>query len=196
MNYPQGPGPYPQNVPPQYGQPQYGQPQYGQPPGPYQPHPQAPQAPPPYPPRQPANVQPPGPQGYGQPAEGIALNTQFFPLSFMMALIKPKIVVDGYEVPVVGWGRTVVPARPGPHHVHVHVPYWLPQQIGPADTSVDVYPGRLVELEYKAPVWGFSPGSLGTPPQSYNGVGITIAIMAASLLLAVVLPLIMMLASL
>ncbi len=27
----------------------------------------------------------------------------------------------------------------------------------------------MVELEYKAPVWTFSPGSLGPPPQTYNG---------------------------
>src|SRR4051794_37954119 len=120
MNYPQGPGPYP---PPQHGQPhrpsyqpappgQYQSPPpvYRPPQGPYQPHPQAPA----YPPQQPANVQPYAPQGYGQPTEGIAVNTQFFPLSFMLLLFKPKIRVDGYEAPATGWGRSVVPARPGP----------------------------------------------------------------------------------
>ena len=187
MNYPQGPGPYPPNVPPQHGHPQY-----GQPPWPYQPQHQAP---PFYPPQQSANVPPHPLQGFGQPAEGIAVTTQFFPLSFMLALFKPKIVVDGHETPAAGWGRTVMPARPGPHHVHVYVPYWLPPQIGPADTSVNVYPGRLVELEYKAPVWGFSSGSLGVPPQSYNGVAVSIGVMAAALIFAFVLPLIMMLAN-
>jgi hypothetical protein len=207
MNYPQGPGPYPPNAPPQhggqpqygqppygqpqYGQPPYGQPQYGQPPGPYHPH--YPQAPPSYPPPQPVNVQSYAPQGHGQPAEGIAVTTRFFPLSFMLALFKPKVVVDGYETPAGSWGRIVVPARPGPHHVHVHVPYlW---RLGGADTSVEVYPGRMVELEYKAPVAAFSAGSLGAPPQKYNGVGILIGIFAVSLFFAVVFPLIMMIAS-
>jgi hypothetical protein len=192
MNFPQGPGPYPHGpgpYPPQHGQP----PQYGQQPRPYQPYPHQPQ-PSPYQGRPSYPPQQLSPQGYGQPAEGIAVTTQYFPLGFTMALFKPKIVVDGYEAPVAGWGRTVVPMRPGQHHVHVHVPYWLPPQIGPADTSVDVHPGRLVELEYKAPVWGFSKGSLGVPPQSYNGVGITIGVMAVSLFLAVALPLIMILA--
>jgi hypothetical protein len=192
MNYPQGPGPYPPPQRPPYP-PQHGQPQHGQPPGPYQPYPQAP-VPGPYQGRSAYPPPQPGPHGYGQPAEGIAVNTQYFPLGFTMALFKPKIVIDGYEAPAAGWGRTVVAARPGPHHVHVHVPYWLPSQIGPADTSVEVQPGRLVELEYKAPVWGFSRGSLGAPPQSYNGVGITIGVIAVSLFFAVMLPLLMILA--
>ena len=33
-------------------------------------------------------------------------------------------------------------------------------------------------MEYKAPLWAFSAGSLGAGPQKYNGVGITIAVMA------------------
>jgi hypothetical protein len=177
VNYPQAPGPYPPNWQQQQGQP-------------YQPYPQAPQ---PHPQRY--GAQPYGPQRYGQPAEGIAVTTQYHPLGFTLALFKPKIVVDGYQVPSVGWGRTVLPARPGRHHVHVHIPYWLPSRLGPADTVVEVYPGRLAELEYKAPVWGYSPGSLGSPPQSYNGVGITIAVLAVILVFAVVFPVIAMLAS-
>lgn len=197
----QPPGPHPQNWPPPQGRPpQHGQPpqypQYGQGPGNY--HPQyPPQQYPQYPPQQPAGAQPYAPQGYGQqPAEGVALTTRFHPMSFTFALFKPKIVVDGYEMPAAGWGRTIVPVRPGQHHVHVHIPYWLPPRLGPADTVVDVHPGRLAEVEYKAPVWGYSRGSLGSPPQSYNGVGITVAVMAVTLIVAVVFPLIMMLARL
>jgi len=77
--------------------------------------------------------------------------------------------------------------------VHVHVPYWLPSQLGPADTLVDVYPGHLVELEYKAPVWGYSAGSLGSPPQSYNGVGITVGVLAIVVAFALVFPLLILL---
>jgi hypothetical protein len=193
LNYPQAPGPYPPNWQPQQGQPyppypQAPQPypqQYGQGPGTY------------YPPQQWAGAQLYGPQGYGQPAEGIDVTTRYSPLMFTLALLfKPKIVVDGYETPSVGWGRTVLPARPGRHRVHVRVPYLLPRRIGPADTVAEVYPGRLVELEYKAPVFALSPGSLGRPPQSYNGVGIAIAVLAVFLVFAVMfLPIIAMLAS-
>jgi hypothetical protein len=110
-----------------------------------------------------------------------------------MAFFKPKILIDGYEAPIAGWGRMVVPVQPGQHRVHVHVPYWLPSQIGPADTLVDVYPGRLVELEYKAPVWGYSAGSLGSPPQSYNGVGITLAVLGIPVILPILFLMLMVL---
>jgi hypothetical protein len=72
----------------------------------------------------------------------------------------------------------VLPARPGQHHVHVYTPYFLPSRVGPADATADVHAGQVVELEYKAPLWSFSPGSLGVGPQKYNGVGITIAVIA------------------
>jgi hypothetical protein len=174
MNTPQGP-PYRHNQPPQYRQPppphyrpappppnpqqQYRQPlQYGQPPAPQHHGPQ------------------PGP--YGQAGEGIAVNTQFFPLAWVLFFVKPKVAVDGQEIPVSGWGRTHVPARAGQHHVHVYVPYFLPPKMGPADATADVRPGQVAELEYKAPMWAFSAGSLGVGPQKYNGVGITIAIVA------------------
>jgi hypothetical protein len=190
MNTPQGP-PYRHNQPPP-------PPQYRQPPPPHYrpapppPNPQhyRPQPPPPPNPqqqyRQPLQYgQPPAPQHhgpqpgpYGQAGEGIAVNTQFFPLAWVLFFVKPKVAVDGQEIPVSGWGRTHVPARPGQHHVHVYVPYFLPPKMGPADARADVRPGQVAELEYKAPIWAFSAGSLGVGPQKYNGVGITIAIVA------------------
>ncbi len=113
---------------------------------------------------------------YGHRGEGIVVNTQFFPLAWLLFFVKPRIAVDGHEAQVSGWGRTHVPARPGQHHVHVHVPYFLPSKLGQADATVEVRPGQVAELEYKAPLWAFSPGALGVGPQKYNGVGITVAI--------------------
>jgi hypothetical protein len=132
-----------------------------------------------YPPQQQqAGAQPSELPLYGQPSEGIAVTAHRFGRK---PTGKLKIFIDGDEMPAIGWGRTVIPARPGRHHVHVHVPRrWFswpePRRMGPADTVVEVYPGRLVELEYRAPVWQWSPGSLGAGPQSYNGVGITITV--------------------
>jgi hypothetical protein len=167
MNTPQGPQPHrrPQPPPPP---PKYLQP-YGQPPAHRYSPPQ-----PPY--GQPQQYRQPYGAHYGQPSEGIAVDTQFFPLAWLLYFFKPKIAIDGHETAVTAWGRTVLPARPGRHHVHVHVPYFLPSKLGPADTTADVRPGQVAELEYKAPMWAFSPGSLGVGPQNYNGVGITIAI--------------------
>jgi hypothetical protein len=131
-----------------------------------------------YPPQpQHVGAQPSEPPSYGQPSEGIAVTTHGLGKGGKQL----KIFIDGDEMAAVGWGRTVVPARPGRHHVHVHVPRpWFswpePRRMGPADTVVEVYPGRLAELEYKKPVWQYSPGSLGAAPQSYNGVGIAITV--------------------
>lgn len=50
--------------------------------------------------------------------------------------------------------------------MHVHIAS-LGRQVAKADAVVDVYPGRLVELEYKAPALvGLTPGSLGYPRQN------------------------------
>jgi hypothetical protein len=135
---------WPQSQP----QPHPGQPQYPQPPQ-YAPQPQ--------------------PQYGYYPREGIVVTAQYMPLAWMYAMVKPRIIVNGREMPTHGWGRTVVPAPPGQYHVHVHTPYFLPSRVGSADHAVVVQPGQWVELEYKVPVWTFSPGSLGPPPQTYNG---------------------------
>ena len=83
---------------------------------------------------------------YGQPSEGIALTAHFISRGWMYRMIPPKVFVDGYQMPVARWGRTVLPVRAGSHHVHVHCSVGV--QYGSADTTVFVPPGRLVELEY------------------------------------------------
>jgi hypothetical protein len=103
----------------------------------------------------------------------------------MFALVKPKVFLNGYEMPSGGWGRTVFPTMPGYYHVHVYTPYFVPPRVGPADYSVIVHPGQFVELEYKAPLWTFSRGSLGPPPQRYNGYGAMMAVCAVALLVVV-----------
>jgi hypothetical protein len=51
---------------------------------------------------------------------------------------------------------------------------------------VNVGGGQPVELEYRAPAFAFSPGSLGTPPQKYNGMGLTIALMVVPLVIVLI----------
>jgi len=46
-----------------------------------------------------------------------------------------------------------------------------------------VGPGQVAELEYKALLWSFSAGALGAGPQKYNGVGITLAVVAIPFIL-------------
>jgi hypothetical protein len=127
----------------------------------------------PYPPQPPGY--PPGfpPGGYpsgGYPGGGSAIrvNTKFFPLAFLFLLVKPNVTIDGQPA-VAAWGNNVFPVAPGQHYVHVHTPYFLPPRVGPADLAVSVGPGQTADLEYKAPLVVWSKGSLGPPPQKYNG---------------------------
>jgi hypothetical protein len=126
-----------------------------------------------------------GYQPYPAPREGIAITAQFSFLTWLYAVLKPKVFLNGYEMPAWGWGRAVYPASPGQYHVHVYLPYWLPSRAGPADYTVVVAPGQLLELEYKAPLFTFSRGSLGPPPQRYAGVAATIAVVALLIFLVV-----------
>ena len=95
----------------------------------------------------------------------------------------PVITVNGYPIPTATQGRNVVPTHPGPCQVHVHLKYFLPPQLGPADYQHVVGPGQWIELEYKPPMWSFSKGSLGPPPQSYNGLVPMAAVIGGSVLL-------------
>jgi hypothetical protein len=98
----------------------------------------------------------------------------------MFAFVKPSVQINGHRV-AAGWGPTYVPLQPGRYHVHMYTPYFLPPRIGPADYVVDVAPGHIVDLEYRTPLWSFSRGSLGPPPQGYNGAaavaGVAVGVM-------------------
>jgi hypothetical protein len=127
-----------------------------------------------------------GYQPYSEAAEGIAITTQYSKIfSTWFSACRPKILLNGDQTPVWGWGRTVLPLAPGRYDVHVHVPYIFPKQAGRADYEVAVDPGQLVELEYRAPFFTFSRGSLGPPPQRYNGILPIVAMMTVLLLFLV-----------
>jgi hypothetical protein len=138
----------------------------------------------------PTSGPPGGYGGYGGQAggegDGIALTLKYFPLAFLLSFFKPVVTVNGqpYQVP---WSRrTVIPLPPGQYHLHVHTPYLIPTQIGKADLPINVGGGRPIELEYRAPLWAFSPGSLGTPPQKYNGVLATVLLMVVPLVILLI----------
>lgn len=110
-----------------------------------------------------------------QPGGAIAVTARYHWLGALLALLKPELHVDGH-LAGRGWGRTVVPVAPGQHYVHVHIPYFLPQRMGPADLGVTVQPGQTVEVEYRAPMVAFINGALGAPPQKYPGMVVTIVL--------------------
>jgi hypothetical protein len=110
----------------------------------------------------------------------VAVTARYSWLAFVLALFRPQLTVDGQPVPAV-WGRTVVPVPPGQHHVQVHVPYLLPPRVGPAETVVPVYPGQVVEVEYRAPVIAWIGGAIGPAPQPTPGLAAGIALLVVPL---------------
>lgn len=82
--------------------------------------------------------------------------------------VQPTLLLDGAQTDV-RWGRTVVPVPPGRHHLRMHVRYPTMRRFGPASLVVTVPPGQVVELEYRTPMFTFSRGALGPPPQRARG---------------------------
>ncbi|MCA2186368.1 hypothetical protein [Nonomuraea cavernae] len=119
---------------------------------------------------------PPPPVPHGAQAH-LILDVKRHWLGFMLAMITPMIVINGHPMPG-RWGRNTVPLPPGQHHLHLHLPYILPTQIGPADATVWLQPGMPLELEYRAPLWTYARGALGPAPQPWNGKGCVIALLA------------------
>ena len=181
MSYPPGPH-HPQPGPYRPPAPRYGQPGF-QPP-----YPPRPPQPGPYPPQP---QQPYGPPGYPPPVTGIAITARdirqersgALRVVFLLSVVAtrmptylgrhdpPQIEINDAPMRCETWGRTVLPLPPGRHKVRVFVPSFG-GPYGPAGALVDVYPGQLVELEYRPPIQRVlsTPGSLGPAPQPTNGM--------------------------
>ncbi|GAB2651071.1 hypothetical protein GCM10027088_31610 [Nocardia goodfellowii] len=152
------PQPYGQPAP--YGAQPYGQPVqqgYGQQPNPYG-QPQYGQA---------------APQ-YGQPAAtpappGITVQADYEWFAFMLGLLtKPKIFINGQQVPTTRWGENHIPVGPGQYHLRVSTPWLL--DMGPADQQVALGEGQGVRYYYKPPAMFWLPGAIGEFPQKTPGV--------------------------
>jgi hypothetical protein len=87
------------------------------------------------------------------PTAGIEVTTSYSPWAFGLAIIKPKLQLDGYD-PVQGpWGTGVLPVPPGRHQLKCWFTWGLFSHGGQASIEVDVPEGALVRLRYRAPTW-------------------------------------------
>lgn len=189
---------------------QYGQQPYGAQPAPYG-TPQAgyPQAQPGVQPgaqpgyAQPGYPQQPGVPGYPQQQPGypqqqggmgrIVLQSSYFFLSWRLSSVPMTVFVDGVPQQM-RWGQTVIDVPAGQHQIAVQGDY-RGRLIGQAQTIAQVVPGQQTMLFYRAPAAASAPGSVGpNPQQPTNGLGVTLGICGAILLIALI-PLIIALAS-
>ncbi|WP_249357828.1 hypothetical protein [Nocardia cyriacigeorgica] len=154
---PNGAPPFPQGGP--YGQPPQGMPPQGRPPMPNQP---------PMPYGAPGAHAPAAGQGMPGDPPGLTVDASYTPMAFLLAITKPKIIVNGQQVPNTRWGANHIPVGPGQHHVKVTTP-WL-FDMGPATTAVPVAEGQPARLYYRAPALIFLNGAIGPVPQKTPGM--------------------------
>lgn len=112
------------------------------------------------------------------PGEGLLITLKTPPLPVSWARLAPPVItVNGWPVPTPNKGRNIVPAAPGR--------YLVPSQMGPAEHDAEVVAGQWTDLEYKPPLWTLGRGSLGPPPQRYNGLVPIALVLAVSMIVGV-----------
>lgn len=109
-----------------------------------------------------------------------------FPESaFLYRATTPKVLIDGVDQQVSGWGRQQIAVAHGPHRLQVYVPYAMPRRAGKAQIEV----AAPAHLEYMAPTITFARGALGKPGEQKSAglSGVWIANIVAVALVVVAL---------
>ncbi|WUH98914.1 hypothetical protein OHR68_36290 [Spirillospora sp. NBC_00431] len=161
--------------PPQQGVPGgYGQPGQHQQPGQY---------------AQAGQYQQAGPAaGQGQ----VVVDIKHHPMAFIYGFRAPVITLNGRSFPG-RWGPNALPLPPGNHDLRIHVPYFLPPEVGRVAATVPVQPGQQLHLEYRAPMIAFMGGALGPPPQKWPGAALSWVLIGVAVLLVPLLAIVMIL---
>ncbi len=91
---------------------------------------------------------------------GIRVTAKFFPLMWILYFIKPHMGVDGSDVPAAWKTATFFPVAAGQHTVTAYFPYFFPKKAGLGELAVEVAPGQVVDVTYKAPWIVFLKGKM------------------------------------
>lgn len=124
----------------------------------------------------------------------LKITLQYPATAFLYRTTRPRLRLDGVDVPVSGWGVQRMPVTPGEHQVEVWIPYILPRRAGRATCDIEITKGKTSALIYVAPVVTFARGSLGvSSPQTsrertkIKGLRLIVAIAAVAALVVLVL---------
>jgi hypothetical protein len=120
---------------------------------------------------------------------GLVIDLRFPEQAFLYRSTKPRVLIDGVEQPVPGWGQHRFAVPPGPHQVQVYVPYVLPRRAGRAALEVTVPPEGEVVLEYLAPTFTMARGALGEPGRQVSTGASTVRVANIVVLVLIVLAL-------
>lgn len=126
------------------------------PPGPPPPPAGAPPAPPA--PGAPASPYGPPPAPAAQALGRLDVNLSFNPLQFILALVKPKLFING-QLAREGWTRHLVDLPPGRYRIDTFFPYLFQDRCGPAFAEIEIHAGHATGLSYESPFFMFSNGT-------------------------------------
>ena len=90
----------------------------------------------------------------------LEITTSFFPLSFLFFFCKTLIVIDGSDCGPVRWGTHTFAVGPGHHRVKVSARYLFFTDSMARETIVEVPPGAVVQVRYRAPLVTFMRGKI------------------------------------
>jgi hypothetical protein len=94
------------------------------------------------------------------PAEGIEVTGRHNPLAWLLYFIKLTVEVDG-QAEQGSWRlQRFTAVTPGEHTVKVFFKYFTKARCCEAGTVVQVEPGQVIRLDYRAPQLMTSPGKL------------------------------------
>ena len=118
------------------------------------------------------------------PAVGrLVVDCSYNPLAFLLALTGPRVTINGHPTKV-RWGQTPFDLPAGHYHLRVSTRYM--GDFGPAELPVAVYPGQLVTVYYRPPATIGMSGALGFQPQKTRGMGVSMALNVAAIVLLIV----------
>lgn len=94
------------------------------------------------------------------PGEGIEIIGRHNPLAWLLYFTKLTVEVDGQPEPGPWRRQRFIAVPPGPHRVNVFFKYFVKARCCEAGLDVQVAPGQVTKLEYRAPQLVTSPGKL------------------------------------
>jgi hypothetical protein len=124
-------------------------------------------------------------EGEEPPADAGLLRVGFRYRSSSSALLDtsaPTLVLDGVEVPTLGWSVQTVRLPPGRHRLEVRLPFGTLKTIRGAHRDITVVAGQQLGVTYDAPDTPGAPGSLRVADEPYLDIATGRALLATVLL--------------
>ena len=95
-----------------------------------------------------------------EPGQGvIEVTTSFFALAFLLYFCKPRVSINGHES-IRPWGTASIPVPAGRYNVEAWTHYLFYSHMGRNGVVVDVAPGTVTRVKWKAPWLAFLQGSM------------------------------------